>query len=142
MAAGVLFRFLLGMLVAVPAAADVAVVVNRDSLVQSLSAREVSDLYLGRSRALPSIGNVVPFEHLRDSPVRDRFFRNLNGMTLKQINAYWARLQFSGEVLPPPVFPDSRALINALRANPNAIGYVDASDVDASVRVVLQLPGS
>lgn len=117
--------------------ADIAVIVYRDSPVQALSARQVSDLYLGRTRNVGSGELLNIYEHPVDSAMRERFFHDLNGMALKQINAYWARLRFSGEVLPPISLPDDRALLSAVRRDRNAIAYVDTSVLDDSVRVVM-----
>lgn len=119
--------------------AEVAVVVNRENPVQSLTPRQVSDMFLGRRRTFPSGGSVLILEQDRDCSLREDFFRLLNGMTLKRLNAYWARLQFSGEVQPPPVLPDTMAVLEAVRNNPTAIGYMDSASVDLSVRVILRL---
>jgi len=73
------------------------------------------------------------------SSLRESFFRSLNGMSVIQLNAYWARLRFSGEVLPPKGLADSRAVLEAVGSNRNAIGYVDAAVVSSSVKVVLLL---
>lgn len=125
---------------AAPVSADVLVIVHRDSPLHELSPSQVSDLYLGRSRSLPGSEAIVVIERERESSLRAHFFSLLNGMSLKQINAYWARLQFSGQVLPPPSLANAKDLLAAIRANRAAIGYVDASEADDSVRVVLRLP--
>jgi ABC-type phosphate transport system substrate-binding protein len=125
--------------VAGSASADVVVIVNRESTIAGLSTSVVSDLYLGRLRSLPNGAPAIPIDRKFDSPLRERFFRLLNGMSARQVNTYWARLQFSGQVLPPPSLDDDKAVISALRGNPAAIGYIDASSIDASVRIVLHL---
>ena len=122
-----------------PARADVFVVVHRDSPLRELTPSQVSDLYLGRSRSLPGSEAILVIERGQDSSLRASFFRLLNGMSLKQINVYWVRLQFSGQVLPPPNFGDSKLLLAAIRSNRLAIGYIDASEADDSVSVVLRL---
>lgn len=121
------------------AQADIVVVVPLDNPLRNLTAEQVSDLYLGRTRRLPDGQSVVVLERDRDSRLRERFFHLINGMSLKQINAYWARLQFSGQVLPPPQYSDSKSLLKAINATHGSIGYIDASSVDDSVRVVLRL---
>lgn len=133
-----LIAFLLCML-AMSALADVVVVTRRDSPLHELSAKQVSDLYLGRIRGLPDGQAVIVIDRALDSNLRRHFFQLLNGMSLKQINAYWARLQFSGQVLPPPRFPDAGALIKTIQSSPAAIGYLDPAEVDDSVRVLLHL---
>jgi ABC-type phosphate transport system substrate-binding protein len=132
-------------LATLPVGAEVVVIVHPESPVQVLTPRQVSDLYLGRSRFIArnereaNLPTAI-YEHSADSPVREVFIRSLNGMTLSQLNAYWARLRFSGEVLPPVALTSNGAVIDAVRRDRNAIGYVDANAVDgASVKVVLRL---
>ncbi len=125
--------------------AEVVVIVHPDSPLHSLTPRQVSDLYLGRGRFIArqereaSLPTAI-YEHPADSPVREMFIRSLNGMTLSQLNAYWARLRFSGEVLPPVALTGNGAVIDAVRRDRSAIGYVDASAVGgAPVKIVLRL---
>ncbi len=123
-------------------AAEIAVIVNPNNPVSVMTAREVSDLYLGRTRSFvldeQKIAAAV-YEQPQDSALREIFFRALNGMNLKQLNAYWARLRFSGEVLPPMVLSDSRLVLDAVSRNRGGIGYIDASLVDGTVKVVLRV---
>ncbi|MDP1525173.1 MAG: hypothetical protein Q8M20_05150 [Rhodocyclaceae bacterium] len=130
--------------VSIPAVAtgEIAIIAHRDSPLRSLTPREVSDLYLGRLRSL-SAGPaylIALYDHPSDHELRAQFFHRLNGMNLKQLNAYWARLRFSGAVLPPDTLPNSRAVVEAVGKNRVALGYVDASAVDNSVKVLLRLP--
>lgn len=121
------------------AASEIAVVVNKENPVDSLTTKEVSDFFLSRRRVFPSGDAVLVIEQQRDSKLRDIFFRLLNGMTIKQLNAYWARLQFSGEIQPPESLPDNKAVLEAVQKNRNAIGYVDATSLDNSVKIILRL---
>ncbi|HLA34408.1 MAG TPA: hypothetical protein VJ001_06015 [Rhodocyclaceae bacterium] len=126
-------------LASAPASAEIAVIANRDSPVQSLTTKQVSDLYLGRSRTLALGETLTVFEQPVDSPLREMFFLSLNGMKIKQVNAYWARLRFSGEIMPPQSLSDSKAVIEAVKRERNAVGYIDAAMANSSVRVVLTL---
>ena len=117
--------------------ADIAVIVHRENSVHTLTARQVSDFYLGRARNSESGELLNIYEQPVDSVLREKFFYGLNGMNLKQLNAYWARLRFSGEVLPPVSVPDSQSMLNTVRRDRNALGYVDATTLDSSVRIVL-----
>lgn len=124
------------------ALADIAIIVHPDSPVRTLRTREVSDLYLGRTRSVSSGDvrvDITILEHQADSPLRETFFRTLNGMSIRQVNAYWARLRFSGEVLPPNALQDNRTIIEAVARNRNALSYVDAAALNDSVRAVLIL---
>lgn len=128
-----------GLLLGAETRADVVVITHPDSPVQQMTPGQVSDLYLGRLRSLPD-GNAVRLLELpRDCDLRARFFQLLNGMSLKQVNAYWARLQFSGQILPPPALPDGKTVLKEVRSGRATIGYLDASEADDTVRIVLRL---
>jgi len=120
-------------------AVELAVVVGRDSPVKALTPKQISDLYLGRTRAVDMGAQLKMLELARDSELRKTFFQRLNGMPIRQVNAYWARLQFTGEVQPPVALPDSRAVLAMLRKDPHSIGYVEMAAVDGSVRTLLEL---
>ncbi len=119
--------------------ADLVVIVHPDNPVRALKRDQVSDLYLGRLFSFAPDKPAHILDQPRNSPLRKRFFEKLNGMPLLQLNAYWARLQFTGEVQPPFEVKDSQAIIDIVRSNPIAIGYIDAVLVPPSVRVVLRL---
>lgn len=124
--------------------ADIAVIVNSENPLHAMLPRQVSDLYLGRARNFVTEAQKTPlratvYEQPAESPLREAFFRALNGMSMNQVNAYWARLRFSGEVLPPAVLADSHVVLEAVKRDRTAIGYVDSAVVDDSVKVVLRL---
>lgn len=120
------------------ARADVAVVVGLDSPLQQLNIRDVSDMYLGRLKTVAG-ERLLILEHPRRSLLRERFHKRVNGMDLSRVDAYWARLQFSGENLPPPAVDGNQSVLDMVRRNRHAIGYVDASTIDKSVRTVLTI---
>lgn len=117
---------------------EIAVVVALDSPLQQLTAREVSDIYLGRLKATAG-EKLLVLDQPREGALRERFFKQVNGMDLRRLNAYWARLQFSGETQPPLSLDDNQNVLAMIRRNRHAIGYVEASAVDKSVRTVLTL---
>lgn len=119
--------------------ADIAVVVNAANPVQQLSVQQVSDLYLGRARNFPNGEYALVFDLMRGDTLRQEFFSALAGMTPQQVNAYWSRLMFTGQVLPPQQLPNDAMVLDIVRRNPGAIGYVKSQALDASVRVVLTL---
>jgi hypothetical protein len=122
-----------------PAPADVAVVVPARSPMQSLTSREVQDIFLGRTRAFPDGSPAHPIDQ---SSLRAGFYQALTQRSIEQINAYWARLMFTGLALPPPQVPDDAAMLQKLRDTESTIGYIgyiDAAHVDKSLRIILQL---
>jgi ABC-type phosphate transport system substrate-binding protein len=134
-----LVALLLTLLLALPAHGEIVVIAHPDCPLSGLTAKDISDLYLGRSRPFIDGEPVLILDQPRDSTLRRRFFSLVNGMDLRRVNAYWARLQFSGDTQPPLQVADSQSVIDVVKNNRNAIGYIDASAVTAAVRTVLQL---
>jgi hypothetical protein len=59
---------------------------------------------------------------------------------LNEINAYWARLIFSGRTSPPIQAVDAAEVIQLLKANSGGITYVERNQVDKRLRIVLEFP--
>lgn len=125
-------------LFAAPAAADLAVVAHPKSALGALTPRQAQDLFLGRTRMLPNNHAATPIDQA--SPLRADFYQKLTGRPLEQIDAYWARLTFTGQASPPQRVADDQAVLQGVRENQDAIGYIDADHADPSVRVLLRLP--
>lgn len=124
---------------ATPAQADIYVVVPAASPVKAMTQKEVTDLYMGRSRAFPGGEFALPFDLPRDNPGRAAFYQALTGMGAAQVNSYWSRLMFAGQTMPPQPLPTEAAMADVVKRNPSAIGYLLQEPADKALRVVLQL---
>ncbi len=122
------------------AADTIYVVVSAQSPVRAVAQKDVLALYTGRTRTLPGGEAATPLDQQHDGPARADFYLALTGMDIARINSYWARLHFTGQVQPPRTVENDVAVIQRLRADPSAIGYLTREPQDGSVRVVLRLP--
>lgn len=109
-------------------AGDFVVVVSAKSATGTLTAQEISDMYLGKSSAKTPIDNA--------SAVRAQFYAKVAGKDDAQVRAIWAKLVFTGKATPPRELSTSADVVKAVAADANAIGYVEKTAVDASVKVV------
>lgn len=117
--------------------AEIVVIGNLNCPVNSLSKREVQDIFLGRTRALPNGNFVLPLDLV---DLRSSFYLTLTNRPIEQINAYWARIMFSGQNSPPINLPDEQAMLKTIAENTGAIGYMDKRKIDEKrVRVLLIL---
>jgi ABC-type phosphate transport system substrate-binding protein len=123
---------------AAKADADVVVIVSSRSTVKSLTAEQTKKIFLGKVVAFPNGQTVFPIDQPEGSAVRDEFYAKVAHMNSSQLTAYWAKIIFTGDGRPPNLLEDSLAVRKAIAHNPNAIGYIDKSDVNRSVRVVLE----
>jgi ABC-type phosphate transport system substrate-binding protein len=126
-----------GLLVASPPiSADVVAVVSSKSAVTALSKGQVLDIFLGKTARFPDGSLAEPVDQSEGTIVRDQFYAKLAGKSAAQMKAYWSKIIFTGRGQPPKAVPNSAEVKKRVTENLTAIGYMDASMVDASVRVV------
>jgi ABC-type phosphate transport system substrate-binding protein len=111
-------------------AADIVVVVGPGS---TLTKEQVPDAFLGKNTS------VAPLDLPESSPIRAAFYTKVTGKDVAQVKAIWARLVFSGKAQPPKELPDAAAVKKAVAADPKAVGYIEKSAVDGSVKVLSSL---
>ncbi|TXH65503.1 MAG: hypothetical protein E6Q86_01170 [Tolumonas sp.] len=137
-----LFKFIVftaSLLTAYSGQAEIWVVVHPSNPTKSMSKSEVSALYLGRYQAFKDGSFALPFDQNADGEFRKEFYQQLTGKSVSFINAYWARILFTGRATPPRQVEDNDAVIDVVKKNPSAIGYVAAGTKLDGVKVVLRL---
>lgn len=119
---------------ALPALAEVVVVVNPKSAEAAMSKDEVAQFFLGKSSTM------TPIDQPEDAAIRAEFYKKVTDKEASQAKALWSKLVFTGKATLPKEVANSAAVKAAVAANPKAIGYMEKSAVDASVKVVLTAP--
>ncbi|WP_039915002.1 type 2 periplasmic-binding domain-containing protein [Cellvibrio mixtus] len=122
------------------ALAEIAVIVHPTLSVSSLTEDDVSRLFLGKAKSFPGGTQAVPINQNEGSAARDKFNESVCKKNASQYKAYWSQLVFTGKGTPPKDGGDDAAVKALIAANPNMIGYIDSSAVDASVKVVFKVP--
>ena len=121
------------------ASAQVAVIVNPKSATSSMTADQVSAIFLGKTSTLPSGATAAPADQSESAAIRETFYTKVTGKQSAQVKAAWSRLVFSGKGTPPKELANSAEVKKFVASNPDAIGYIEKSAVDASVKVVLSV---
>jgi ABC-type phosphate transport system substrate-binding protein len=115
---------------------EVVAVVSAKSAVTALNAGQVGDIFLGKTSRFPDGTQAVPIDLNEDSPARERFYAQFTGKSPAQVKAHWSKIIFTGRGQPPRQASNSSEAKKMIADNPNAIGYIDGSAVDGSVRVL------
>lgn len=118
------------------AAGGIAVIVNPANANARLTANDVESLFLGKSTAMPNGALAKPVNQISGGKLNEDFYSKVTGKSGAQVKAIWSRLTFSGKAIPPRELASDEDVKKFVAANPDAIGYVDKSTVDASVKVV------
>jgi ABC-type phosphate transport system substrate-binding protein len=109
--------------------AEVVVVVSAKSATTTMTADEISQIYLGKSKAMRPV-------ETSGAPIRTQFYSKVAGKDEAQVKAIWSKLVFTGKATAPKELGSSADVVKAVAGDPNAIGYVDKSAADSSVKVV------
>jgi ABC-type phosphate transport system substrate-binding protein len=124
-------------MVAVPACfAQIAVVVGAKSIAIALTAEQAAGLFLGKSDQLPGAGVALLLDQPESNPNRELFYTKVAGKSAAQVKAAWSRLVFSGKGTPPKEIANSTEVKKLVSSNLNAVGYIEKSAVDSSVKVL------
>ena len=117
-----------------PALAELVVVVNPKSTAGTMSQEQISQFFLGISTTLR------PLDQADGSPIRAEFYKKVADKEPSQVKAIWSKLVFTGKGKPPKEYSSSADVKKAIDADPNAIGYIEKSAVDSSVKVIFTVP--
>ncbi|WP_259366777.1 hypothetical protein [Colwellia sp. BRX8-7] len=115
---------------------EFVVVVNKDNAINSLSKREVIDIYMGRYLTFPDGEMAQPLDLPPESLLKNDFYLQLVNKNEQKINAYWARLLFSGRAKPPIAAISIEDALNKLYSSPYSIGYIPKDQLTDAVKVV------
>ena len=81
--------------------AELLVVVNPGNAMTTISAKDLSRLYLGKARAFPGGGRANPVNQPAGSAARNEFYQTYANMKDAQVKSHWSKLIFSGNGNPP-----------------------------------------
>jgi ABC-type phosphate transport system substrate-binding protein len=112
------------------------VIVNSDNSVESLSAKEVSKIFLKKTTKWSDGTKIVPVDQESDNAARKNFTKSVHNKSVAAIKAYWQKKIFSGRGVPPAEKKSSRDVVSYVKQNPGAIGYVSVKTNVQGVKVI------
>ena len=117
-------------------AAEIVIIVHPSNSVDTLSKSDIGRIFLGKSASFPGGVKATPINTPFFQETREDFDKLYLKRSQAQMKAFWGKAMFSGSGMPPKEVADGLAMLNAVAADPSAIGYLDASLVDASVKKI------
>ncbi|MBK3759981.1 phosphate ABC transporter substrate-binding protein [Stutzerimonas frequens] len=115
------------------AQAEVAVIVNPGA-AKAPSQSEVANIFLGKDKSMKGV------DQGGWNPAKEAFYAGVTSKNESQLKSYWSGLIFTGKGQPLPSVADDAAVVAKVAAEADTIGYVDASAVNGSVKVLFTLP--
>jgi ABC-type phosphate transport system substrate-binding protein len=110
-------------------------IVNEGNPVTSMSAGDVSALFLKRVTRWPNGAAARAVDLVGESATRDAFSRAMHGRSVAAIKGHWMQMVFSGRGVPPPELTEPEVL-QAVRSEPGAVGYVSPTASTVGVKTI------
>lgn len=117
-----------------PALAELVIVVHPQNQATRMTSAQASQFFLGGSVLF------TPVEQADGSAIRSEFYKKVLEKEPSQVQAIWAKIVFTGKGKPPREYKSSAEVKKAISENVNAIGYIEKSAVDDSVKVIASIP--
>ena len=112
------------------------VIVNKSNTETSLSRDRIAKLFLKKATVWNDKSAVKPVDQSSKSETRKTFSSDVLKMSVDAVLRYWQQMVFSGRGSPPPIKNSDAAVIEYVKANPGAIGYVSKKADTSGVAVV------
>lgn len=110
-------------------ATEIVVIVNPKNPASRMFSEQAGQFFLGKSAMF------TPVEH-SDGPLRNEFYKKVLDKDVSQVKAIWSRLVFTGKAAAPRELASSAEVKKAVAADLNAIGYIEKSQLDDTVKAV------
>jgi ABC-type phosphate transport system substrate-binding protein len=113
------------------------VVIANPSVGDGASDKDIKKLFMGKKSELAGSA-ATPIDQKEGSAVRKSFYESFVGLSEDEVKAYRTEMVFTGKGTPPRELADDAAVKAFVATTPGAVGYIDESKVDASVKILLK----
>lgn len=115
---------------------DVAVVTHPSTPIATLTPEQAANIFLDKTSSFPDGSKALPVDQNDGEISRTVFYKKVVKKDASQLNAYWARLIFTGKGHPPKAALDDDEVLELVSSTPNSIGYINKEAVDDTVKVL------
>jgi ABC-type phosphate transport system substrate-binding protein len=119
---------------------DIVVIVNPQNPIQSIEAGDLRPIFQTTKTSWGnSAGDAMPLNLADDNPLRQEFDKAVLGLDPDRVARYWQDRKIRGGARPPVRVSSTGLVLKGVAAKPGAVGYVKASEVNATVKVVARV---
>jgi ABC-type phosphate transport system substrate-binding protein len=120
---------------------EIAVIVNKDNSTDAVSFRDLSKIFRQEKQYWEDGKRIYLILQEAGSPEKEIVLQRLYKMKGEELKQFWLIKMFRGEITSfPKTFSSNEAVKRFVSEVPNAIGFIDASSADETVKV-LRLDG-
>jgi len=112
------------------------VIANTANTPDSVSKRDLARIFLKKKKKWPNGQKAQPVEQKGNDALRTSFSKEVLGKSLEMVESHWQAQVFSGKGSPPKQMTSDAAVINFVRSQPGAVGYVSSGASIDGVKVM------
>jgi ABC-type phosphate transport system substrate-binding protein len=101
-------------------------VINATNPTTEMEKKSIAKMFLKKAKRWEDGEAVVAIDQEDKSTVRERFTRDIHKKSTSAIKSYWQRMIFSGRDVPPLDVSSDAAVLDFVRKERGAIGYVSS----------------
>ena len=117
--------------------ADLAIIGHPGSNAGDIDIQSARKIFLGERKSFPSGNHATPMNHSVGSPDRKEFFALVMNMPESNYKRHWKRKMSKGISHVPAELKSHKEVLRSIANTPGSIGYIDASKVDDTVKVLM-----
>ncbi len=121
--------------------AEIAIIANKSVPADSISQRQVLDIYTGEIRTWNNGQPIIAHDMTQEGDVRETFYEYL-GRKSSRLKSIWVKNLLMGEGSPPEPVDSEEKLVDKVAKTPGAIGFVRREMADDSVKVLAVISGA
>ena len=116
---------------------EYVVVVNSFNPFVVINGDYLARLFLKKDSTWMNGQTAYPVDQADQARIREQFASTVLGKSMGAVRSYWRQRVFSGESVPPPALDTDAAVLEFVKRNPYAVGYVSvATTLPANVRAI------
>ena len=115
------------------------VVVHKGNPAKVLTREDLRPIFQTNRTEWPDGTHAVPVNLLEDNPLRQEFDAAILGLDPDRVERYWIDRKIRGGERPPRKLSTPAAVLRVVSSDRGGVGYMAASDVNDSVRVVARI---
>ncbi|KAB7887155.1 hypothetical protein [Poseidonibacter ostreae] len=119
-------------------ASSLAVIVSKDSSIENISKKELSKIFLSKTKKLPNGDKSLTLEYI-NKKYQSEFYKIVCNKNEKQLKKYWAKMIFTGRGQPPKKLKSIEELISFVQNNKNAISYIPTSHMNDNLKIIMEI---
>ncbi len=112
------------------------VIVNNANNTESVSKKDLAMVYLKKKKRWENKTAIVPIDQQVNANVREYFSKEVFNKDVAAIRSYWQSASFSGMETAPVEKISDKEVIDYVKNNEGAIGYVASSATTSGVKVL------